>query len=104
MAELEHRRHPVRGLLWGLLGGLGAALFLIGRAVIAFGTLAPVVVIVLFGILGVVWGWVGPARAPRDGDPATAPTPDAAPTAAAPAGTAAGTDDGADGSPSGDGE
>lgn len=75
MSDTDRRRHPVRGALWGAVAGIGAALFLIGRAVIAFGTLAPIVVIVVFAVLGVLWGSFGPARSPKGEPPYAAPAP-----------------------------
>ncbi len=56
------RRHPIRGTLYGLVAGLGVALILIDRAVIALGTLTPIVIVVIGGVLGLVWAWFGPAR------------------------------------------
>lgn len=79
MSDTDRQRHPIRGAIWGAVAGLGAALFLIGRAVIAFGTLAPIVVIVVFAVLGVLWGSFGPARSPKGEPPATAPAPVDAP-------------------------
>lgn len=64
------KRAPIRGLLWGLIGGLGVALILVELAVIALGTLTPIVVIVVVGILGALWGSFGPARGP-EAPPAT---------------------------------
>ncbi len=56
------RRHPIRGTLYGLVAGLGVALILIDRAVIALGTLTPIVIVLIGGVLGLVWAWFGPAR------------------------------------------
>ncbi len=56
------KRYPVRGALWGLVGGIGAAMVLISRAVIALGTLAPVVVVVAFIVLGVAWAYLAPPK------------------------------------------
>jgi hypothetical protein len=63
------KRHPIRGALWGLALGLGAALLLIGRKVIAFGTLPPLIVIVLGIAAGVLWAMFGPARPPQGPPP-----------------------------------
>lgn len=56
------RRHPVRGGIWGLVMGIGVALILVDRALIAIGTLPPLLVVLLFVVLGVIWGLVAPPR------------------------------------------
>ncbi|MCP3909693.1 MAG: hypothetical protein GY713_01950 [Actinomycetia bacterium] len=56
------KRHPIRGALWGLVGGIGMAMVLISRAVIALGTLTPLVVIALVMVLGVAWAYVAPPK------------------------------------------
>ncbi|MCP5027703.1 MAG: hypothetical protein GY929_15620 [Actinomycetia bacterium] len=58
-------RHPIRGALWGLVGGIGMAMVLISRAVIALGTLAPLVVVLVFIVLGVAWAYLAPPKAAR---------------------------------------
>jgi hypothetical protein len=55
-------RHPVRGALWGLLFGLGATLLLVGRAIIALGTITPVLVVLVATGLGTAFGWFTPPR------------------------------------------
>jgi uncharacterized membrane protein YedE/YeeE len=65
------KRRPIRGFIWGLAFGLGLALLLIGRAVIALGTNAPYVVIVIGAILGIVWAYVAPAKGPTEPPPAS---------------------------------
>ena len=62
-------RHPIRGALYGFLIGLGAALFLIGRAVIALGTITPIVVIVIGVVLGILWGSFAPAKGAKEPTP-----------------------------------
>lgn len=59
------KRHPIRGALWGLLGGIGASFVLISRAVIALGTLTPLVVILVFIVLGVAWAYLAPPKAAK---------------------------------------
>ena len=61
------RRRPVRGLLWGLILGLGLALIAIGQGWAALGTWPPFLLVLLGIVLGVAWSTVGPAR----GGPAT---------------------------------
>jgi hypothetical protein len=77
------RRRPIRGAIYGLIAGLGVALMLIDRAVIALGTLPPIVCILVGGVLGLAWAWFGPARdagPPPVVEPVTEPSiEDAAP-------------------------
>ena len=69
--QTQVKRYPVRGALFGLLIGLGAAYLLYFQfAVFGFDSLAGVitrfVVIILAGIvIGVVWSFVAPARKPK---------------------------------------
>ncbi len=96
------RRRPIRGALYGLVAGLGVALILIDRAIIALGTLTPIVCILVGGVLGLAWAWFGPARdagpppSPREPE-AEEPTTEApateAPTAEAPTAEASEADD-----------
>ena len=55
-------RHPVRGALWGLLLGVGVAIYLILFTVISVSIVTPVIVIVVCGALGLVWASVAPPR------------------------------------------
>jgi hypothetical protein len=57
--------HPVRGVLWGLLLGLGLAGLLVSLKVVSLG-LVTLIVLVLVGI--VLWSTFGPAR-PASGLP-----------------------------------
>lgn len=64
------KRHPIRGLFWGLMMGLGLALVAV---VIKVMTLSLVNVIVLTSIgvaFGIVWGLFGPEKAPTGPAPA----------------------------------
>jgi hypothetical protein len=68
-------RRPVRGALAGLLLGLGVALVLVSFSVIALGTLAPLVVIVVGLVVGLLLATVVPARgAAVAGSPPEAPS------------------------------
>ena len=69
-------RHPIRGGLYGLVMGLGLALILIGRSVIALGTLTPIIVVLLGVVAGVVWGSFGPAKGPTGPVPAPTSAPE----------------------------
>lgn len=61
-AQPTVRRHPLRGAVWGVVLGLGAALLLIGRQVIALGTVLPLGVVLGCLVLGALWGAFAPAR------------------------------------------
>jgi len=56
------KRHPVRGFFAGLFLGISIALFLIMAAVVALGDIVPIIVVVVFAVLGVVWALYGPSR------------------------------------------
>jgi hypothetical protein len=55
----------IRGLLGGLLLGVGLALMLVMLGIAPFGTLTVVVIVVLFTLAGIALARVLPARAPR---------------------------------------
>lgn len=67
-------RKPIAGALSGLALGLGIALVLVGRSVIAFGTLPVVIVPAVCLLLGIAWGLFGPVRR-RPGSPANLAEP-----------------------------
>lgn len=54
--------HPIRGAIFGLLTGLGLAIYLIIFKVITLGLVTPIVVIVASVVLGALWGRFAPAR------------------------------------------
>ena len=70
MAETVIKRHPIRGLLWGILLGLGIALVAVGQGWAALGTLPPLILFLVGLVVGTLWGMYGPAKAPK-GTPAT---------------------------------
>lgn len=67
MANESTKRHPIRGFFGGLLAGLGLAFLLISFSVVALGTLTPVLIIVVFIVIGVVVGLAAPARSKSGG-------------------------------------
>lgn len=69
MAETMTKRHPIRGLLWGIPLGLGIALVAVGQSWAALGTLTPVILFVVGLVLGTLWGMFGPAKAPKGTPP-----------------------------------
>lgn len=59
------RTHPIRGLLWGLMLGLGLAIVLVVMTIISLDLLQIIIVTVLGMIIGTVWGLFGPAKQPQ---------------------------------------
>lgn len=65
LPEVSTEAHPIRGVFWGLLLGIGLAGLLISMKVVGL-ALTPFVVVVMVGVLaGTAWGRFGPARPPR---------------------------------------
>ena len=63
MAETVIVRHPIRGLLWGLLCGIGLAFVLVFSTLMEFAVLPITVTIVIGLVFGVLWGYsVPPGR------------------------------------------
>jgi hypothetical protein len=132
--QLQVKRKPIRGAIYGLLAGLGIAVELVILAMVKYSTTTIIVITVIGAVLGLIWGLVAPAKK-ADGVPGSsaafgttftrsadvdhgpaptyeeeygsaAPTPPAAPPpAASPDDGAFGApDDGGDGSGGGDGD
>lgn len=80
------RRHPIRGVLYGILLGLGLALFAVGQRLVAFGEPLLIVILLAGVLIGVLWSTLGPPREAdrRPGSPTTASgaAPGTAPDAA----------------------
>jgi len=69
MAELVVVRHPIRGLLWGLVFGVGLAFVLVFSTIIVFAR-TPVVITITVGTLaGLLWSVLGPPRTPKSPPP-----------------------------------
>lgn len=68
-------RKPIAGALSGFALGLGLALLLVGRKVIAFGTLPVVVLPIAFLVLGIAWGLFGPPKRAKQVSAAPSPSP-----------------------------
>lgn len=69
-AETSVKRHPIAAVLWGIVGGIGVSLFLIGQAQIAFGKwTAPIIIIVIVVALNLLWAYFGPAKKPKGAPP-----------------------------------
>ncbi len=107
-AQQVVRKHPIRGAIWGLLLGLGLAIYSILFAIIPWTDWVPLILVVLAGVvIGVAWAYLAPAKkpgpppAPSSPPPApTEPEPVADETPAAGSDVDAGTESGPD--PSGD--
>jgi len=57
--------HPVRGVLWGIMFGLGLVIVSIVTKVIAL-SLLPAIVVLIIGIaVGTLWSLFGPAKPAR---------------------------------------
>lgn len=69
MAEQILKRHPIRGLLYGIFFGLGLAFVAVGQGWAALGTAPPIILFVVGLIVGTVWGMFGPAKRPKGAEP-----------------------------------
>lgn len=65
------RLHPVRGLFWGLVFGLGLAGVLIVTTTITVSVVGVIAVLAVGLVLGVLWGAFGPAKQPKGPPPPT---------------------------------
>ena len=57
--------HPARGVLWGLLFGLGLALLAIVTRTVVLGWLPFILLLVVGTAIGLAWSLFGPARKPK---------------------------------------
>lgn len=56
------QRRPIRGVLYGIVFGLGLALVAVGQGWAALGTWPPFIIFALGLIAAVAWSTVGPAK------------------------------------------
>jgi hypothetical protein len=64
--QLVKKTHPVRGILWGLMMGLGLSIVLVLTKVIPL-DLVPMLIVLLVGtVAGTLWSIFGPAKHPKD--------------------------------------
>jgi hypothetical protein len=63
--QLVKKTHPVRGILWGLMMGLGLSIVLVLTKVIPLALGPMLIVLVLGTAAGTVWSIFGPAKQPR---------------------------------------
>jgi len=78
IAESVVIRHPIRGLLWGLVFGIGLAFALVFSTIIVFARQPVAITIAIGTVAGLVWGVLGPPRTPKSPPPSagTATQPD----------------------------
>ena len=69
--QLVKKTHPIRGILWGLMMGLGLSIVLVLTKVIPLDPVPMLIVLVLGTIVGTLWSIFGPAKHAKD-IPATA--------------------------------
>lgn len=70
------KRQPIRGLLYGLMFGLGLAFVAIGQGFAALGTWPPFLLLLAGLVIGTAWSMFGPAKgAAAPAAPATATPP-----------------------------
>jgi hypothetical protein len=56
------RRHPIRGLIGGLLIGLGLSILLVIYGAAPLGSWTVIVIVLLFAVIGTAAAWLLPAR------------------------------------------
>lgn len=74
MADMVVVRHPIRGMLWGVVLGIGLAFVLVFSTIIVFARV-PVAITIAIGTLGgLLWSVIGPPRTTKSPppEPATA--------------------------------
>ncbi len=64
--QLVKKTHPVRGILWGLMMGVGLSIVLVLTKVIPLDPVPMLIVLVLGTIVGAVWSIFGPAKHAKD--------------------------------------
>ena len=67
-AEAFRKPHPIRGILWGLIMGIGAAAIAILLKIIPFELVWALIVLGGGILLGLLWSTLGPAKKPK-GEP-----------------------------------
>ncbi len=68
-AALVKKGHPIRGVLWGIMFGLGLAGVLVVTKVIPLDLTQMIVVLAVGIAAGVLWSLFGPAKAPKGAAP-----------------------------------
>jgi hypothetical protein len=73
-ADAFRKPHPIRGILWGLVMGIGAAAIAILLKIIPFDLVWALIVLGGGILLGILWSTLGPAKKPK-GEPPWRPEP-----------------------------
>ena len=64
--QLVKKTHPIRGILWGLMMGLGLSIVLVLTKVIPLDPVPMLIVLVLGTVAGTLWSIFGPAKHAKD--------------------------------------
>jgi hypothetical protein len=65
------RRHPIRGILWGIVMGIGLTVVLVVTKVIELDLTMMILVTAIAIVAGVLWSTLAPAKAPEGVPPTT---------------------------------
>jgi hypothetical protein len=60
--DTEVDYHPIRGAVWGLLLGIGVAIYLFIFRIVELSSTTFWIVVLVCIVLGVLWGRFGPAK------------------------------------------
>lgn len=66
------KRRPIRGLLYGLVLGIGLMMIVVGQGIAALGTWPPFLVLLAGIAFGTAWSTIGPAKEPKGPAPVEA--------------------------------
>jgi len=64
--QTQLKRHPIRGAIYGLLTGIGAAVYLVIFGITPFSVTTMIVVVAASLVIGAFWGVLAPAKKPKD--------------------------------------
>lgn len=67
--DIVIKRHPIRGGLYGLILGLGVAIYLVIFSVTPFSVSTAIVVTAIGLVVGILWGLFAPAKKPKGAGP-----------------------------------
>jgi hypothetical protein len=62
-------RHPIRGLLWGVVFGVGLAFLLVFSTIIVFDRVPVAITITVGTLAGLLWSVLGPPRTTKTAAP-----------------------------------
>ena len=72
-------RHPIRGLIWGLVFGLGVSGLLIFFSIVPLSISNVILYTVVGTVVGILWSLFAPPKKPKGAAPAQSTPPAAAP-------------------------